>query len=95
MPKLPDSSAPEVSRPRRWSKNIDEASPACIVIDAFGGLTPFSKWTDFSPSTAHGWLVRGLIPQENWPWILDCARRAKVALTYRQFIDWRTIEPDF
>lgn len=90
MPKIPDSNDPK-SRPRRWSRNLDEKSPAVIVIDKFGGLTAFCKWTDFSPSTVHGWMVKGLIPQEYWRWILDCAARAKVRVTYKDFIDKRVI----
>lgn len=90
MTKIIDSTNP-VKR-RRWSPNIDEESPACIVIDIFGGLTPFCRATTLAPSTVHGWLTKGLIPQESWPWILQCAAENSVVLDYRDFIDRRIIE---
>lgn len=65
-----------------------------MVVDKFGGLTPFCKATDLAASTVHGWLTKGLIPQESWPWVLECAARAEVPLTYREFIDWRVIASD-
>jgi hypothetical protein len=64
------------------------------VIDLFGGLTPFCTKTDFSPSTVHGWMTKGLIPQEYWRWILDCADVQGIAMDYRAFIDQRVIEVD-
>lgn len=74
---------------KRWSKKVDAAAPAAIVVDLFGGLTPFCNACGFPTSTVQGWLEKGLIPQERWPAIKRNAARVDVALDDSHFLDQR------
>lgn len=69
-----------MEKPRRrkrlptTSDRIDQAAPAYVVVDKFGGLAEFCRITGWPSSTVHDWLVKGLIPADRQARVLELAR---------------------
>lgn len=50
-------------KPRKISNPmLDRSKPASIVVNKFGGITPFSDMTGYPKSTVSYWVVQGYIP---------------------------------
>lgn len=74
--------------------NVDREAPAYrIIYGQFGGLTPFIRATGVKKSTAHEWVIKGLIPSRRQADILAAAAAAKVKLDPAMFVPRATV-PD-
>lgn len=71
--------------------NVDEKSPAELIIKDLGGLTKMaallsSEDKPFPISTVQGWKERGRIPQEYWLPIIDAAKTVEVEIKLSRFL---------
>jgi len=74
--------------------HVDREAPAYrIIYGVFGGLTPFIRATGVKKSTAHEWVIKGLIPSRRQADLLAAASAAKIKLDPALFVP-RATAPD-
>lgn len=71
---------------RTISPHVKIDSPAYRVIAIFGGFARFCEACGYAVSTAHGWLVKGLIPAKYQAHILAVAAEKGIELPPEMFV---------
>jgi hypothetical protein len=60
--------------------------PASRIVERFGGLARFCEWTGYKRSTVWNWLLRGFIPADRQPHVLESARLHGVEIAAADFV---------
>jgi hypothetical protein len=56
------------------------------IVEAFGGPTALASALNRPMTTVASWAVRGSIPVEYWPELVDLAKTADIDLTYVKLV---------